>query len=69
MSELIAPIKSLCLDYVEMTDPRTVRVLEDGQGNIGVPHLIPGPDCWFVNADELKKWRASQIIRMVEPLR
>ena len=43
---------------VELTDRDEIRALEDGEGDISVPQLIPGPDSWYVNAAELKKWRA-----------
>ena len=42
---------------VEVTDDKLLRVLERGQGDIGVPNLIAGPHSWYVNAAELKKWR------------
>ena len=43
---------------IEVTDRAEIRLLEDGQGDIGVPNLIAGPDSWYVIAAELKKWRA-----------
>lgn len=48
---------------VEVTDPRELAKIKEGmdEGYIGVPWAtVTSGDRYFVNADELRKWRASQ---------
>src|ERR1700677_1212076 len=44
---------------LELTDPREIKLVLEGQNNLGVPHAVVADKKVFVNPADMRAWRGS----------